>query len=254
MPGRSGAGSASPSDKEPDPFLSLSGDEFETGLLDSMDELDQDTSAPAGAPTPSDTPPSPGSQDGSNLMIRDSDLPPLPDDISTDAENILKSHAESGEFEGFTMPEGADAIDEEFGDLDQVNLDDVDLSNEELTPPAPSAPPADIPEPTAPASGPVPNKGTSTSGSPGVPAGGADKSVEQQEMARFAASAPVDDDLLSSLATEIKTVKIEQNLSLLRDLKDFKAPATDIENELQAMSDQLSGIKKKLSPGSTEKT
>ena len=102
-------------------------------------------------------------------MIRDSDLPPLPDDISTDAENILKSHAESGEFEGFTIPEGADAIDEEFGDLDQVNLDDVDLSNEELTPPAPSAPPADIPEPTAPASGPVPNKGTSIPGSPGVP-------------------------------------------------------------------------------------
>ena len=73
-------------------------------------------------------------------------------------------------------------------------------------------------------------------------------------MARFAASAPVDDDLLSSLATEIKTVKIEQNLSLLRDLKDFRAPATDIENGLQAMSDKLSEGRKKISPGTIKKT
>ena len=38
--------------------------------------------------------------------------------------------------------------------------------------------------------------------------------------------------MLSSLASDIKYVKKEQNVSLLRELKDFKAPATDIEKEL----------------------
>ena len=45
--------------------------------------------------------------------------------------------------------------------------------------------------------------------------------------------------MLSSLASDIKHVKKERDLSLLRDLKDFKAPAADIEKELSEMSGQL---------------
>jgi hypothetical protein len=48
-----------------------------------------------------------------------------------------------------------------------------------------------------------------------------------------------DEDLLSSLASDVKHVKKERNLSLLRDLKDFKAPATEIEDELKEIHDRL---------------
>jgi hypothetical protein len=44
----------------------------------------------------------------------------------------------------------------------------------------------------------------------------------------------------------------EQNLSLLRDLKDFRAPATTIENELKEMYETLKSVsdprKKVISP------
>lgn len=250
--GRGGEGSARSSDKEPDPFLSLSGDEFETGLLDSLDEFDTDKPAPTGAPTLSDTPVVPADSDVSNLMMSDMDLPPLPDDLSSDAEDILKSHEEGGELESFSMPEGADAIGDDFGDLDHINLEDVDLGNEDI-----DDTPADVPEPAAPAdpvSGLVQNQGMNFSGSTGGQEGSANRAIDQEEMASFAASSTGDDDLLSSLASEIKQVKVEQNLSLLRELKDFKAPASDIENELQVMSDKLNDIKKKFTPGTLEKT
>lgn len=250
--GRGGEGSGRSSDKEPDPFLSLSGDEFETGLLDSLDEFDTDKPAPTGASTPPDTPVSPADSDVSNLMMSDMDLPPLPDDLSSDAEDILKSHEEGGELESFSMPEGADAIGDDFGDLDHINLEDVDLGNEDI-----DDTPADVPEPAAPAdpvSGLVQNQGMNFSGSTGGQEGSANRAIDQEEMASFAASSTGDDDLLSSLASEIKQVKVEQNLSLLRELKDFKAPASDIENELQVMSDKLNDIKKKFTPGTLEKT
>jgi hypothetical protein len=48
-----------------------------------------------------------------------------------------------------------------------------------------------------------------------------------------------DDDLLSSLASDVKQVKKERNLSLLRELKDFKAPATSIEDELKETYEML---------------
>lgn len=250
--GRGGEGSGRSSDKEPDPFLSLSGDEFETGLLDSLDEFDTDKPAPTGAPTLSDTAVVPADSDVSNLMMSDMDLPPLPDDLSSDAEDILKSHEEGGELESFSMPEGADAIGDDFGDLDHINLEDVDLGNEDI-----DDTPADVPEPAAPAdqvSGLVQNQGMNFSGSTGGQEGSANRAIDQEEMASFAASSTGDDDLLSSLASEIKQVKVEQNLSLLRELKDFKAPASDIENELQVMSDKLNDIKKKFTPGTLEKT
>jgi len=42
----------------------------------------------------------------------------------------------------------------------------------------------------------------------------------------------------------VKFVKKEKNLALLRDLKDFKAPATDIESELTDMYTRMNAIKK----------
>ena len=76
----------------------------------------------------------------------------------------------------------------------------------------------------------------------------------QAEMASFAGGASgTDEDLLSSLASDVKRVAKEQNTSLLRDLKDFKAPATAIENELKEMYETLKSVsdprKKVIPPG-----
>ena len=77
-------------------------------------------------------------------------------------------------------------------------------------------------------------------------------------MSSFAAGTATgsDDDMLSSLASDIKHVTKEKDVSLLRELKDFKAPATDIEKELLEMSEQLNAskgaIKKNLSAKSVK--
>jgi hypothetical protein len=47
------------------------------------------------------------------------------------------------------------------------------------------------------------------------------------------------EDLLSSLASDVRYVKKERDLSLLRELKDFKAPANEIDNELKETYERL---------------
>ncbi len=78
----------------------------------------------------------------------------------------------------------------------------------------------------------------------------------QAEMASFAGgSSGTDEDLLSSLASDVKHVAKEQNTSLLRDLKDFKAPATTIENELKEIYETLNSVsdpRKKVIPRGRE--
>jgi hypothetical protein len=62
-------------------------------------------------------------------------------------------------------------------------------------------------------------------------------------MSSFAGGASGSDaDLLSSLASDVKHVAKEKNTSLLRDLKDFRAPATEIENELKDMYDRMNAV------------
>jgi FKBP-type peptidyl-prolyl cis-trans isomerase (trigger factor) len=59
-------------------------------------------------------------------------------------------------------------------------------------------------------------------------------------MAAFASGSSGDEDMLSSLASDVKHVKKEENLSLLRELKDFRAPATEIEAELSGVFQRMS--------------
>jgi hypothetical protein len=64
-------------------------------------------------------------------------------------------------------------------------------------------------------------------------------------MAAFSEGASGSDaDLLSSLASDVKAVKKDKDLSLLRELKDFKAPAVEIENELSEMYVRMNAIPK----------
>ncbi len=160
-------------------------------------------------------------------------------DISSEAGDILKDNEEGLlEFKG--LEEGK-STDQDFSDLDNINLDDIDLDIEieEETPsdkgssPTPAESPAatvkaDWVASDAPQGADLPGDGISA----------------QDEMSSFAGGPSGSDaDLLSSLASDVKHVTKEKNTSLLRDLKDFKAPAIEIENELNDIFETMKAVR-----------
>ena len=227
---------------ESDPFLTLSGEELETGLLDGLYEEE-----PAPEPHPA-APAHAGTDPALSMTDLDLDMPALPDETAVDARAILNANADNGSEEPKDL-DGVNAIDEALGDLGSINLDDIDFGDDidmpEPTPPAPVSPTVDT----------TPGSSGFTPETPVTPAGesGSTADDNQGEISSFAAGSAargVDDDMLSSLATEIKHMKKERDHSLLRELKDFKAPATDIEMELSEVAEQLAtvskGAKKKI--------
>ncbi len=236
--------------KDQDPFLSLSEDEFDSGLLDSLDGLE----SPQSMPGISDGSPS-SFPSASSLEINEPDIPLPSLDLDGEAGNILRDNAEG--LEEFSGLEGADAIDSDFGDLDNLSLDDVELDedSEEKTPqksatPAEPAPIIDA-VPAEPAKGQVKTDWIKSDAPD--PSQTEEQISTQSDMASFSSGGGgVDADLLSSLASEVKQVKKEKNLALLRDLADFKAPGEEIEIELNEVFTRMNAIKetqkKKTSP------
>ena len=212
---------------ETDPFLSLSDEDLGTGLLDGLDEPEP---AAGSQNTLTQAESDPG------LSMPDLEMPALPDEMAADADAILKANADPGSDE-FNGLDGVEAVDETLGDLDSINLDDIDLGDDSVT--QDPTPPAPLPS----AAGPAPGSGSLVPATPITLAGGSENNADddQSDISSFAAGTATgsDEDMLSSLASDIKHVKKEQDVSLLRELKDFKAPATDIEKELQDMSEQL---------------
>jgi len=237
-------------EKDQDPFLSLSGDEFDVSLLDGLDDQETPKSPSSGQITiPSAT------VIGPSLTINEPEIPLPSLDIGSEADGILKDNG--GGLEDFRSLEGGESIDQDFGDLDNVNLDDIDLDvdMEEKTSSATgtSSSSAEAPGPSlsTDASTVVKTDWIASDAPKGADLPG-DEISTQADMASFAGGASgSDEDLLSSLASDVKHVTKEKNTSLLRDLKDFKAPATDIENELKIMYETIKAapnLKKKVNP------
>ncbi len=234
---------------ESDPFLSLSGDEFDVSLLDGLD----DENSPLSPPSPEGMP-SLESTGGTDLSINEHDIPLPSLDSRTEAENILNDNADN--LEEFKGLEGGESIDKDFGDLENLSLDDVDLDIDEELPSGDGSTPSSPSTPDQ-----APPSGTSSavktawipSDAPSGASAAENEVSTQADMASFASGASgTDEDMLSSLASDVKHVKKEQNTSLLRDLKDFKAPATDIESELDSMYQRMKasrGPEKKAVPG-----
>ncbi len=118
-------------EKDQDPFLSLSGDEFDVSLLDGLDNQETPPS-PSSAQIPAPGAPVPGP----GLTMNEPEIPIPSLDISSEADDILKDNA--GGLEEFKGLEGGESIDQDFSDLDNINLDDIDLDVdlEEETPQA----------------------------------------------------------------------------------------------------------------------
>ena len=227
--------------KEQDPFLSLSEDEFDAGLLDSLDDLDSPESTPGITERSPSTLP-----DTNSLDINEPDIPLPSLDIDGEAGNILMDNAQG--LEEFSGLDGGDSIDSDFGDLDNLSLDDVDIDEDEKPPQSSAAPaaPAPISDVLPPEPGKEPIKTEWVKSDAPKNAGQTEDQVStQSDMAAFSGGAGASDaDMLSSLAADVKHVKVEKNLSLLRELKDFKAPASEIESELTDMYTRMDSIKK----------
>lgn len=227
-----------------DPFMSLSGDEFDEGLLDGLGD---DTGVPA-------TPASPGEEpvfnpaDFPDLETDSPDLPgPLPA-VSTPGGEIPADtgiSAGGGGLEDFSGLDGGDLPDADFGDLDGLSLEDIGPDADTgSTPGGASAEPAQSPgTPSPPAAPAADSNAVKTAWIPSdapKDAGELEDDVSTQaDMAAFAGGAGGDEDLLSSLAADVKHVKKEQDISLLRELKDFRAPAAEIEKELGGMYERM---------------
>jgi hypothetical protein len=218
--------------KDQDPFMSLSEDEFDVSLLDGLDDSEPLSLSPSygQGPSPSET--------NGPAAIPDPGIPLPPLDISSEADGILKDY--EGGLEEFSGLEGGETIDQDFKDLDNLDLGNIDLDtgmeegpSEEAAPPVSGGtPPPDDGLPVK--TDWIPSDAPRDAGS------AAEQSPGRSDISSFAKGVSGgDDDLLSSLASDVKQVKKERNLSLLRELKDFKAPATSIEDELKETYEML---------------
>jgi hypothetical protein len=244
QPGGAGSGTGG-SATDTDPFLALSNDDFDPGLLDGLDDESASFPSPDGA----------GTAKGPGIPLPEPELsmPSLEDSDGSAAMPAEGGTSADGELDAFEGLDGGDALDEDFGNLDDLNLDDVELDDDTGggTPAAP-APAPDAPAPSAPsaAAPPADSGAVKTAWIPSDAPKGADTAEDQfgaqSDMASFAnaSGSGSDEDLLSSLASDVKTVKKEKNVSLLRELKDFKAPADEIESELKDMFGRMNVIQK----------
>jgi hypothetical protein len=225
--------------KDQDPFISLSGDEFDVSLLDGLDDSEPPSlsSSAVQAPSISET-------GGPGLLIPEPDIPLPSMDITSETEGILSDNVDG--LEEFSGLDGGESIDQDFKDLDNLDLENIDLDSGTLDSFTEEESPEATPPPVTSSTSP-PNSANQPVKTDWVPsdaprdagkAGEADSSMS--DISSFAKGASgSDDDLLSSLASDVKHVKKEKNLSLLRELKDFKTPATNIEDELKETYEML---------------
>ncbi|MCK9632722.1 MAG: hypothetical protein M0R30_13910 [Methanoregula sp.] len=236
LPASGGAGSLDDSD----PFLS--GDEFDAGLLDGLDD-DTAFSSSAG------TGPAPEGEPAADL--------PAPELLMPSFDNTDETSAapadDGGGLDAFSGLDSGSEMDAEFGDLDNLSLDDVELDEDMDGMSVPATSPDEVPPGEAPAASAAAPKTESTAVKTAWIASDAPPDADmtedqigiQSDMASFAGgSGGTDEDLLSSIASDVKTHKKEADISLLRELKDFKAPAMDIEDELKGMYQKIGGISK----------
>jgi hypothetical protein len=241
--------SPSPTD---DPFLSLSSDELETGLLDTLEEKDTKRTGIRPDSTPADLP-LPYIPGSSGVTIGESDIPIPPQEISAEAQEEAGSN--EPDLDEFNDLEGTDSIDQNLDELDTIDFDSVtpegDMWDEEEStgetppPPKPPEPATPLPEPQA-RKEPAP-----PANPPPVISRVSLKKDDHSDMTVFTAPVSADDRMISSLADAIKTTKKTKDLSLLRELKDFKVPAKDIEKELSDLYqglDMISERKNKTKP------
>jgi hypothetical protein len=122
--------------------------------------------------------------------------------------------------------------------LGDIDLGEIDLDQEDARAGGePAKEDRPVPGGSAPLATPV---GTSSlSPAPVLGAGGGGpggrSDPNELDMVSFSTGHREDDDLMASLKSDVKGVKRQNNISLLRDLKDVRVPASDLEKELEGI-------------------
>jgi len=131
---------------------------------------------------------------------------------------------------------GLEDLDINSIDLDQ-ELGDPDVPDEKASKPAPKpekSPPVSTPKPSA-------SPSAAMGGSPfaSAPSSKMDFTDTPKDMGdsmmAFSSGKGMDDDLMASLKSDASGVKKDSNAPLLRDLKDVKVPAAELEKELEGI-------------------
>jgi hypothetical protein len=229
-PGRVSGPGLEEGEEDQDPFLSLSDDEFDISLLDGLDDLETPRSPLSGQVR---TPVTPTQE---SVLTTDEPGIPTPSlNITAEADDLLKEN--EGSLEEFRGLLGGESIDQDFGDLVKENLDDLgpDVDTKGETPSAEGRSPSQANSPIK-----TIKADWITSDAPNGAELPEDEISTTSDISSFAGGGSgADADLISSLASDVRHVVKEKNTSLLRDLKDFKAPATEIEKELKETLERM---------------
>ncbi len=168
----------------------------------------------------------------------------IDDEQDDEVAQILEAHHEELKT---PPPEGEPSFDSSLAGLDNLDLegglDNLDLGdfNPEGDAVEPAPPPTSMPteersekKPTSPS-----RSATASSQKTSI-----ERNVANENMLSFSSGPTGDDDLMSSLKTDISGTKRKVNESLVRDLKDTKVQSSEIEKEITELR-QLLGRPKK---------
>jgi hypothetical protein len=180
-------------------------------------------------------------QEDSDISRLDIDLSEKEPAIAIDEEedhevtDILAAHQDM-----LAEDEDAEVVpfSSELDGLGDIDLGEIDLDQEDNQAgegsgkgdrPASGTPSPPVSKVTIPS--PVPSAMPGVRG--GSPGGRSDS--HENDMVSFGTGQREDDDLMASLKSDAKGIKKQNNLSLLRDLKDVRVPASDLEKELEGI-------------------
>jgi hypothetical protein len=232
-----------------DPFSTLVKEQMNTELLDSVGPDDDmgDLSSLNDLDLGADMSGAFG-DDISNLDISlDADEGITIDDDSDTDEVASILAANMGDLdpgdEGETDPSSGEMG---FGGLEDLDINSIDLDQELGDPDNPDikesrAQPSPDKSPPVSAQKPASSAASPFVGSPfaSAPSSKMDAPEKPKDMAdsmmAFSSGKGMDDDLMASLKSDASSVKKDTNAPLLRDLKDVKVPAADLEKELEGI-------------------
>ncbi|OPX66097.1 MAG: hypothetical protein A4E37_02045 [Methanoregulaceae archaeon PtaB.Bin056] len=218
--------------KTSDPFSALVGEDLNADLLNEiqgaedfsiLDDSGLDIGSEiAGQPMPA------GEGDLSTLDVSlsgDDDTITLDETNDADeVKEILEAH--KGEL-SFEQDAGANLAEDAMEGLDGLDLEGIDIEEEEGVPgPSKTAVPSEKAAMPAALSPP----GRSEPPKPSTPA-----FSPEQDMLSFSKGRGQEDDLMASLRSDAKSTKKNEYASLIRDLKDTRVAATDLQSELESL-------------------
>ena len=225
---------AAPAEKKKtsDPFTALVGEDLNADLLNGIQGAedfsildDSELGIEAGVEDQSQLS-AQGDMSSLDITLSGDDNPITLDETNDadEVKEILEAH--SGEL-GLDQDAGMSLAEDAMEGLDGLELEGMDLGEEGEGPaPSAAAAPAGKTAATTLASPP----GRSEPPKPAAPA-----FSPEQDMLSFSKGRGQDDDLMASLRSDAKSTKKSEYASLIRDMKDIRVDASDLQSELEGL-------------------